>query len=251
MDVKRAVVTGAGTGIGRATTALLLEKGFEVVAIGRDKESLEQMKQDMGDRGPKVIPLALDVRDGAALGDALSNLGPVDVLVANAGVCKQGRIDDPDTDAIWQEVLSINLHGAWQTFRAVMPLMKSDGRAVVVSSGLGKLGRAGYSAYTASKHGVIGIVKCLAKELAPKRITVNAVCPGWVDTEMAKRDLVRTAEEEGTTFDQAKKAALEGIPLGRFVEVEEVANLICWLVSEEAAAITGQAYNISCGEFFA
>ncbi|MCP4199213.1 MAG: SDR family oxidoreductase [Proteobacteria bacterium] len=251
MDAKRAVVTGAGTGIGRATSALLLAQGFEVVTIGRTAAPLEQLVRDMGDLGRRLMPLSLDVRDGSALGDALSNVGPVDALVANAGVCKQSRIDDPDADAIWRELISINLDGVWQTFRAALPYLKPDGRAVVVSSGLGKLGRAGYGAYTASKHGVIGLVKCLAKELAPKRITVNAVCPGWVDTEMAKRDLVRTAEEEGTTFDQAKKAALEGIPLGRFVEADEVAKLICWLVSENAAAITGEAYNISCGEFFA
>jgi NAD(P)-dependent dehydrogenase (short-subunit alcohol dehydrogenase family) len=209
------------------------------------------MIRDMGDNGRRVMPLALDVRDGSVLGDALLKMGPVDALVANAGVCKQSRIDDPDADDIWKELMSINLDGVWQTFRAVVPLLKTDGRAVVVSSGLGKLGRAGYSAYTASKHGVIGLTKCLAKELAPKRITVNAVCPGWVDTEMAKRDLARTAEEEGATFDQVKKTALEGIPLGRFVEAEEVAKLICWLISEDAAAITGEAYNISCGEFFA
>lgn len=251
MDAKRAVVTGAGTGIGRATSGLLLEKGYEVVAVGRSGKSLEQMARELGVQGRRVIPVSLDVRDGTALRDALADGGPVDVLVANAGVCKQSRVDDPDADDIWQELISINLDGVWQTFRAVVPLLKPTGRAVVVSSGLGKLGRAGYSAYTASKHGVLGIVKCLAKELAPKRITVNAVCPGWVDTEMARQDLVRTAEEEGTTFDQAKKSALEGIPLGRFVEADEVANLICWLISDEAAAVTGQTYNISCGEFFA
>jgi NAD(P)-dependent dehydrogenase (short-subunit alcohol dehydrogenase family) len=248
---KRALVTGAGTGIGRATTALLLARGFEVVAVGRTAEPLEQLVRDMGDHGHQVKPLALDVRAGSSLVEALANVGPLDALVANAGVCKQSRIDDPDADSIWTELISINLDGVWRTFRAAVPQLKPNGRAVVVSSGLGKLGRAGYSAYTASKHGVIGLAKCLSKELAPQGITVNAVCPGWVDTEMAKRDLIRTAEEEGTTFDQAKKAALEGIPLGRFVEADEVAKLICWLVSEDAAAITGEAYNISCGEIFA
>jgi 3-hydroxybutyrate dehydrogenase len=248
MKAKRAVLTGAGGGIGSCTASRLLGLGYEVIAVDRRAEVLEQVAADLG-AVDGFRTLAVDVTDGPALIEALAGIGEVSALVANAGICRQARLDDPDADQAWRDVLGVNLDGVWNTFRAV-PLA-DDGRAVAVSSGLGKLGRPGYGAYTASKHGVLGLVKCLAKELAPRGITVNGVCPGWVDTEMAQADLVRTAKQGGCTVEQARADAVAGIPLGRFVAPDEVAALICWLLSDDAAAITGQAYNISCGEFFA
>jgi NAD(P)-dependent dehydrogenase (short-subunit alcohol dehydrogenase family) len=137
----------------------------------------------------------------------------------------------------------------WRTLRAVVPSMAENGRVVIVSSGLGKRGRAGYGAYCASKHGVLGLVRALAPELAPRGITINAVCPGWVDTGMAASDLARTARERGTSAAEERAAAEAAIPVGRFVAPAEVAGLIAFLASIEAAAITGQAYNVSGGEF--
>jgi 3-hydroxybutyrate dehydrogenase len=250
MNAKRAVITGAGGGIGRGTASRLLGLGYEVVAVDRRAEVLEQVAADLGGDG-RIRPLAVDVTDGPALAEALGGIGEVSALVANAGICQQARLDDPNADQVWRDVLKVNLDGVWNTFRAAVPALVDGGRAVAVSSGLGKLGRPGYGAYTASKHGVLGLVKCLAKELAPRRITVNGVCPGWVDTEMAQADLVRTANQTGCSVEQAHADAVAGIPLGRFVAPDEVAALICWLLSDDAAAITGQAYNISCGEFFA
>ncbi len=251
MHKRIAVVTGAGSGIGRAVTVRLVDLGYEVVAIGRQKEPLLETVATLGDLGGRIRIAAVDVGDYKALSRALEGVGPVHALVANAGTCRRARLDDPDADMVWKDVLATNLDGVWHSFRAVGPTLCSDGRAVVVSSGLGKLGRAGYSAYTVSKHAVLGLVKCLSKELAEKRITVNAVCPGWVETEMAQADLSRTAKETGCSVSEAREDALQGIPLKRFVKADEVAALICWLISKDAAAVTGQAYNISSGEFFA
>lgn len=250
MSIQRAIVTGAGGGIGRAISARLLERGYQVVAIDRRQDVLAGVAEDLGG-GERLSTLAVDVTDLAAMTAALDGIGDIAGLVANAGICRQARLDDPDGDEVWRDVLAVNLDGVWNTFRAAVPALVDGGRAVAVSSGLGKLGRSGYSAYTASKHGVLGVVKCLSQELAPRRIAVNAVCPGWVATEMAEADLVRTAAQTGNAVDEVRRAAVAGIPLGRFVEADEVAALICWLLSDDASAITGQAYNISCGEFFA
>jgi NAD(P)-dependent dehydrogenase (short-subunit alcohol dehydrogenase family) len=251
MGKKAAVVTGAGTGIGREVVLKLIGRGMKVYAVGIDLEPLQELARECEKKGAAVVPVQADVADGAALKKALSNTGPVQVIVANAGICKQAALDDPNTDQVWREVMSINLDGVWNTFRALCGSIEENGRAVVVSSGLGKLGRSGYGAYTASKHAVLGLVKCFSKELASRKITVNAVCPGWVDTQMSAGDIIRTAKELGSTPEQVRQDALAGIPLGRFVRPEEVAALIEWLASENASAITGQAYNISCGEFFA
>ena len=248
MNSRTALITGAGSGIGRALTRRLVCQGYDCVAVGRTREPLDDLARDLGNR---VRPVPADVSDAEGLAAALADTGPVHALVANAGVCLQTPLDADDADEVWRQVLSINLDGVWNTFRAVRGAISEGGRAVAVSSGLGKLGRGGYAAYAASKHGVLGLIKCLAKELAPRRITVNAVCPGWVATEMAEADLVRTARRDGSDPETVRAAALVGIPLGRFAEADEVVALINWLLTDDAAAITGQAYNISCGEFFA
>ncbi|MCA9538679.1 MAG: SDR family oxidoreductase [Myxococcales bacterium] len=239
----RALITGAGSGIGEALVARMAAAGDEVIAVGRRAEPLLALAKAHGDR---VSAFPLDVADEAAVTAKLSDGPAVDALILNAGICRTANVDDPESAAIWREVMAINLDGPFHVIRAVLPRMASGGRIVAVSSGLGKLGRDGKAAYAASKHGLLGLVKCLAHELAPRGITVNAVCPGWVDTPMAERDLVETGDPVA-----ARAAAEAAIPIGRFVQPGEVAALIAWLCSKEAAAVTGQAYNISGGEFFA
>ncbi len=243
-----AVVTGASSGIGLAVVERLVARGDRVMAVARRPEGLAELTARFG---AQVQPLAVDVGDHAALHATLAALPPVHTLVLSAGVCKQARLDEEADDATWWETLNVNLHGSYFAMKAVAPTMPAGGRIVAVSSGLGKLGRPGYAAYCASKHALLGVVKCVSKELAPRGITVNAVCPGWVDTPMARADVVKTAHERGVEATAVEAGIYAGIPIGRMVSADECAALICWLASPEAAAVTGEAYNISGGEFFA
>jgi NAD(P)-dependent dehydrogenase (short-subunit alcohol dehydrogenase family) len=242
------VVTGGSHGIGRAVALQLAARGDRVLACGTDEAALAALGRESGG---KVTGLALDVSDRAAVYRELSALGPIHAVIASAGVCETAGLEQDPDDAIWHRVLDVNLNGLYYTLKAAAPQLQQGGRVVIVSSGLGKLGRARYHAYTASKHAALGLMKCLSKELAPRGITVNAVCPGWVDTRMARRDIELAALNDGVSREQALAQAVSGIAIGRFVTPEEVASLITYLTSAGAAAITGEAYNISGGEFFA
>ena len=242
------VVTGASSGIGEAVVERLVARGDRVVAVARRADGLAALAARHGDR---VQALAVDVGDHAALHAAVAALPPVHTLVLSAGICKQARLDEEADDATWWETLNVNLHGSYFAMKAVAPTMPTGGRIVAVSSGLGKLGRPGYAAYCASKHALLGVVKCVSKELAPRGITVTAVCPGWVDTPMARADVTKTAAERGQPRDQVLADIHAAIPIGRMVSADECAALIAWLASPDAAAVTGEAYNISGGEFFA
>jgi NAD(P)-dependent dehydrogenase (short-subunit alcohol dehydrogenase family) len=214
-----ALVTGASRGIGRATAHRLAEAGLRVLAWGRPP----------------------DIADLPQLERAFEDVGGLDVLVVNAGVCRSADLDDPGAVEVWRHVMSVNLDGAFHCLRLASPRLRGGGRVVFVSSGLGKLGRGGKSAYAASKHGVLGLMRCAALELAPRGIRVNAVCPGWVDTDMARADLQRSGE--------LRQEAEAQIPAGRFVRAAEVAEMIAWLASDRSSPVTGQAFNISGGEF--
>jgi NAD(P)-dependent dehydrogenase (short-subunit alcohol dehydrogenase family) len=241
---RRVLVTGAGAGIGLACALRFADEGAEIVLVGRGLGRLERAARDVRDAGgrPRVIPA--DVSRSDEVASAFEGLDAVDVVVANAGICRQARLDSPEALMTWREVLGTNLDGALNTFHALQNVIVPGGRVIAVSSGLGKQGRAGYAAYTASKHGVIGLVRALAKEWAPRRITVNAVCPGWVDTGMAAADLDHSAVRGHQTAEDARREAEAAIPLGRFVRADEVAGLIHYLSSAAAGAITGQAINI-------
>lgn len=244
------LVTGASSGIGTAVARRLAKRGDQVVLGGTDRAKLDALAGELGG-GDKARVLALDVADRQAVLAGVRALPPLHTVVLSAGICGQARIDEEEEDETWFRVLDVNLHGVYSVVKAAAPRMPQGGRIVAVSSGLGKLGRPGYSAYSASKHAVLGLVKCLAKELAPRGITVNAVCPGWVDTRMAQADVVKTAKEAGREVEDVRREVHAGIPIGRMVQADEVAALIEWLASPAAAAVTGEAYNISGGEFFA
>ena len=246
-----AVVTGASRGIGRAIVARLLADGYAVVGIGRSGGALEDARRSFGVHGVRFRPYVADVRDPNAIADALLEAGPLHAVVANAGIVRQARLDAADALAVWRDVLATNLDGVFNTLSVATPSLVEGGRVVAISSGLGKLGRAAFGAYAASKHGVLGLVKCVAKELALRRITANAVCPGWVDTEMARADVARFAADQGRAISDVEAEILRGIPSGKFVAPEQVAALVVWLLSDEASAVTGEAFNISGGEFFA
>lgn len=243
------LITGAGSGIGRAVSLFYLRRGYHVYGLGRNGDALERVAQEPCEG--LFTPLVGNVANRSQLERALANLHEIRIVVINAGVCCPTPLNSSDADDLWRYIMGTNLDGVWNTFRCIRNQLVQGARIVAISSGLGKLGRAGYGAYSASKHAVNGLVKCFAKELAPQGITVNAVCPGWVDTEMAHTDLKRMAAISNEPLDATFEQVKAHIPLKRFVQPEEVASLVGWLTSDSGGAVTGQAYNISCGEFFA
>ncbi|HKY31462.1 MAG TPA: SDR family oxidoreductase [Candidatus Polarisedimenticolia bacterium] len=252
------LVTGGGSGIGRAIASAFLSAGDRVAIASRDPERLKKaagvlLARAAGADAGRLLPLRLDVRVPEATVAAAAQVAEawkaIDVLVNNAGRSGQSPVaeEGPRADELFHDILETNLHGAWRMTRACLPWIPEGGRIINVSSVLGKFGVARYGAYCASKHGLIGLTRALAAELAPRRITVNAVCPGWVQTAMADDGVRETAAHLGIDPQAFRKAANERVPLGRFLQPEEVAPLALYLASAEAEAVTGQAINIEGG----
>ena len=176
---------------------------------------------------------------------AAKALGGLDVLVNNAGVGGPNAcaFDGPER---WDDVVRPNLDGVFFTSRAALKHLPDGGRIVNISSVLGRFGVPGYTAYCASKHGVIGLTKALALELAPRDITVNAICPGWVDTDMAADGLQLMADGMGLELEEARRQAMAMVPLGRILQPDEIGDLVVYLASHGARGMTGQAIS-HCG----
>ena len=243
-----AVVTGAGAGIGKAIVRRLLTVGYRVVGIGRRMDTLERARREFGAERERFLLREADVRDAEALERAFTAIAPIHAVVANAGVVRQfsSALSTP------RRVARRALHESRRCFQhAARPASPCGrGRVVIISSGLGKLGRPAFGACQ-PRSTACSLMKCVAKELAPRGITVNSVCPGWVDTDMARSDIARFARDQKRDVREVEVDTLRGIPIGRFVRPEEVAALVSWLVSEDTGAVTGEAFNISGGEFFA
>lgn len=246
---RRCLVTGGGTGIGAGIAQVLARAGASLVLLGRRKQPLQQVADALRAGGATVDVVTADVRDAAAVTKAVDlaakRLGGLDVLVNNAGVGGPNGCATPGPDR-WDEIVRTNLDGMFFTTRAALRHLPAGGRVVNVSSVLGRFGVPGYTAYCASKHGVIGFGKALALELAPRRITVNTVCPGWTDTEMARAGMQLLADGMQVDFAAAKAAALAQVPLGRMLDPAEIGELVAWLCSPAASGMTGQAIS-HCG----
>ena len=245
------LITGGGRGIGRAI-ALALGGPDTIVAIaGRTRSQLESTARELEHAGARAIPIDMDVTSEASVTramDALRASAPhLDVLVNNAGVGGGEPVAGSNVER-WRRTVDTNLTGTYLVTRGALPFMRPGGRIVNLSSVLGRFGVPGYTAYCASKHGVIGFTRALALELAPQQITVNALCPGWVDTEMAEQGMRAGAAATGQTFEQFRAAAIGRVPIQRIIQPEEVATLVSFLASPAAAAITGQTYNICGGQ---
>jgi NAD(P)-dependent dehydrogenase (short-subunit alcohol dehydrogenase family) len=246
---KAAVVTGGGSGIGRAIALALAGGGARVAVVGRRRQPLEETAAAAREAGGRCLVCELDVTDGARVEAAFARvsdqLGGLDILVNNAGVGGPNgcAAEGPDR---WDEIVRTNLDGTFLCSRAALRHMASGGRIVNISSVLGRFGVPGYTAYCASKHGVIGLTKALALELAGRGITANSICPGWVDTDMARDGMELMAAGMGVSFEEARRQALAQVPIGRIVQPAEVAELVMYMVGPQAAAMTGQAVGL-CG----
>lgn len=248
LEGKVAIVTGGNRGIGLATAARFLEAGAKVAITGRDEAAL---RESVGTLGDGARSYTLDVRDRAAVDrvfDAVArDLGGLHFLVNNAGASGHTPVD-MDDDTLWHEIVDTNISGVWYCTRAALRHMGAGGRLVHVSSVLGKFGVPAYSAYCGSKHAVIGMTRSQAIELADRGITVNAVCPGWVDTAMAKGGMERHAAQMGVTYDEFRNIALSAVPQKRMLAPDEIARFIVFLCTDAAAGITGQALSIDAGQ---
>jgi 3-hydroxybutyrate dehydrogenase len=217
------------------------------LAILAEDGGVHQAAKEMG---PGVRALEADIADRAAVEHALGPLDRIDILVNNAGIERLTPVDDasPETDATFRRILDINVNGTWNVTRAALPRMRTGGRIILTSSIWGKTAEACFSAYAASKHANIGMVRSLAKELGPRGIRVNAVCPGWVRTESSLRSAAVMAARNRTTPEAVLQDVVAGQALGGLMEPSDVAGLYLFLASDAAASITGQAFTIDRGE---
>jgi NAD(P)-dependent dehydrogenase (short-subunit alcohol dehydrogenase family) len=245
------LVTGGGRGIGRAIALAFAGPGDVVAIAARTRSELDDTAAAIGARGARPVALAVDVTDEDAVAagfDELRAVSPrLNVLVNNAGVGGGEPIHKTDTQS-WRRVLDTNVWGTFLVTRQAVPLLGDGGRVINMSSVLGRFGVPGYTAYCASKHAVIGFTRALALELVKRGITVNAICPGWVDTGMATQGMQAGANAMGLTFDEFRAQALGDVPINRIIQPEEIANLVMFLASPQASAITGQTYNICGGQ---
>lgn len=250
---KIAIVTGGARGIGKAITSRLSEEGASVVIADIEESAAKETVNTITRTGRSVVFVKTDVTSKAAVhkmvAETIDRFGTVDILVNNAGTDIKGRITELSEET-WDLLLNLNLKGTFLCTQAVIPAMqkKGYGRIVNISSMAGKTGEAFTSPYCASKFGVIGFTESVALEVGKDNITINAVCPGAVDTDLIKLSISQSAERSGRSFDEElSEKFLKLIPLGRLAQPEDVAQAVAFLASDEAAYITGTTLNVSGG----
>ena len=243
-----AVVTGAARGIGRQIAATLTRAGAVVTALGRQRAALD----DLVAKGDAHFSIVADVTDQAAVDAAMreaAGRAPIDILIANAGAAESAPFAKSDA-ALFARMMDVNFMGVVHCIHAALPSMRQRpfGRIVVIASTAGLKGYAYVSAYAAAKHAAIGLVRSLALELAATRITVNAVCPGFTDTDLVAGSIDTIMKKTGRDRAEAITELTKHNPQGRLVSPAEVADTVLWLCGEGAGAVTGQAIAVAGGE---
>jgi NAD(P)-dependent dehydrogenase (short-subunit alcohol dehydrogenase family) len=244
---KVAIITGASRGIGLATSRRFHRDGARVALCARSADALNAHVAELG--ADRASAVTMDIRNPASVQAGIATivrkLGKIDIVVNNAGISGITPIDAPSSEP-WLDIVSTNLTGTYHVTRAALPHMPDGGRVLVISSVVGKFGVPGYSAYCASKTALIGFVRALALELASRKIAVNAICPGWTDTEMAWSVMRDNAGSRRVSVEEFKRDAMSQVPLGEMIQPNEVANLAAFLASDMGRNITAQAISI-CG----
>ena len=247
-----ALVTGAGKGIGEAIAHALAGEGLCVAVAARTEADIRRVADAVRARGGQALPVPCDVTQPASIAAAVAEvrraLGPITILVNNAGAGGSHKFVGHD-DALWQRLMDVNLNSVYYVTKAVVPLMVEAGwgRIVNIASIASKVGGRYLAAYTASKHGVLGLTRALALELVPHNITVNAVCPGYVDSPMTDESVRNIAARTRLTEAEARAALEKTSPQNRLITPQEVAHVVKMLVGEEARGLTGQAINVDGG----
>lgn len=246
MPALHAVVTGGGSGIGAAIATALANEGVRITLMGRTLKRLQSLAL------PGAQCVVCDVSDPASVQsafDAAAETGGIDILVNNAGEVESQPFLRTSVD-LWQRLLDVNLTGTFLCTKQVLPGMveRGFGRVVNVASTAALTGYAYVAAYCAAKHGVLGLTRALALEVAKKGVTVNAVCPGYTDTEIVSQAIARIVEKTGRSAEQARAELAAANPQGRLVTPHEVASTVTWLCRRESSAITGQAIAVAGGE---
>jgi 3-hydroxybutyrate dehydrogenase len=247
-----AVVTGASRGIGAVVAAALVAEGVRVSLLGRDAAALARVSQELGG-DPCALAITSDVTDSTSVHSAFAaareRFGPVQLLVNNAGQAASAKFTETD-EALWNRLIAVNLHGTYLCTRQAVPdmLQAGFGRIVNVASIAGLRGAAYISAYVSSKHAVIGLTRSLALEYATRNITVNAVCPGYVDTDVVKSAVANIKAKTGRSESEALAALVATNPQRRLIEPREIADTVMWLCRPGSESVTGQSIVLAGGE---
>jgi NAD(P)-dependent dehydrogenase (short-subunit alcohol dehydrogenase family) len=254
LHARHVVVTGAGTGIGQAIAMRLGADGARLTLLARNEARLAETAAKIAAHGGSApLFISCDVRDRARVdkcfADAVSKQGPIFALVANSGI---GGPNAPGASDRFDDLVATNLAGTYSCARAAERHLASGPDArhlIVIASILARIGVPGYTGYCASKAGLLGLVRALAAELAPQNVQVNAVCPGWVDTAMARQGIEGMARGMNVSADEARRIAMSAVPLGRMSQPADVAGMVAWLLSPDARGVTGQGLDMNGGAF--